>query len=293
MRKQIAGIAIVLVLVILVSFQAPGGQERALAVGENGAVLHLPVVLRDAPPVPTPPPQPVDEPRARVNYFRALAGVPAVSFYGVLDANCFQHARYTAENNHLTHQQDPALPWASAAGQICAEKGNVWLGSASATPWPPARPVDGWMGSVGHRLWLLYPTTPTFGYGFYSAANNRAGAALDVLSTFNSAADAGYPGWPVRYPASGQQDVPASIYPITLNWLYFGPPPTVSSSTLTTAGGVPVPHEVTTALPVGHKGILILPSASLPASTTFVVSVTGSYEGVVFNYSWSFSTGTN
>jgi hypothetical protein len=291
MRKQVVGF-IVLVLVILVSLQGPSGQGRVLAEGENSTLLHLPVVLRDA-PAPTPPSQPVDEPQARVNYFRSQAGVPAVTFDEGLDDNCFQHARYMAENNHLTHQQDPALPWASAAGQICAEKGNVWLGSVSATPWPPARPVDGWMGSVGHRLWLLYPTTPTFGYGFYSAENNRAGAALDVLSTFNPAADAAYPGWPVRYPASGQQDVPPSAYPVTINWRYFGPAPTVTSSNLTTAGGVVVPHEATTALPVGHKGILILPSVALPASTTFVVSVTGMYEGVPFNHSWSFSTAGN
>ncbi len=147
------------------------------------------------------------------------------------------------------------------------------------------------MGSVGHRLWLLYPTTPTFGYGFYSAANNRAGAALDVLSTFNPGGDLSYPGWPVRYPASGQQDVPASAYPITLNWRYFGVAPSVSSSSLTTSGGTPVPHTVTTALPVGHKGIQILPSAPLAANTTFVVLVAGAYDGVAFNYSWSFSTG--
>ena len=43
---------------------------------------------------------------AQVNAYRALAGVPPVSEDTTLDAQCFEHARYMAENNDLTHEQN-------------------------------------------------------------------------------------------------------------------------------------------------------------------------------------------
>ena len=249
--------------------------------------VYLPLVARS----PSLPKDKNDIP-AYVNYFRALAQVPAVTFDAGLDNNCYLHARYMAEENHLTHDERTDSPWYTPEGQICAQKGNAWLGGAFYIPyWQPYRSIESWMGSVGHRLWTLYPTTPVFGYGFYTASNNRAGAALDVLSDFDSSADAGYPGWPVLYPGSGQSGVPAQVYPITINWRYFGPTPTVSSTSLTTSGGAPIAHSVTTELPVGHKGIQITPGAALSARTTFVVSVSGTYDGAPFTHTWSFSTG--
>jgi uncharacterized protein YkwD len=259
----------------------------------DAATVYLPLILGPGTVPPPPIEPPTGDPFAYINYFRGLAGVPVVNYHAILNDNCFQHARYMAENDHLTHVQDPDLPHASDAGQVCAGKGNVWLGGATAAPiWQPYHSIDGWMGSVGHRLWLLYPTTPTFGYGFHMAASNRAGAALDVLSAANFGADTAYPHWPVRYPAPEQQGVPAAIYPITLNWRYFGAAPSVTGSSLLTATGTPIAHTVTTDLPVNHNGIVILPSASLPANTTITVNVTGTYAAEPFAYTWSFHTRT-
>ena len=235
---------------------------------------------------------PTNDPRAYINQYRTIAGVPAVNFGATLDDNCWQHARYMAENNDLTHDQDSNLPYASDAGQICAVNGNVWLGGAFSTPyWQPTDSINGWLSSVGHRLWLLYPTTPTFGYGFYTAETNRVGGALDVLSTFNSSADAGYDGWPVRYPAAQQSGIPATDYAITLQWPYFGPIPIIDSTSLTTLGGDPVAHTATTELPVGHKGIVVRSGAALPNDTVFEVTMTGTYNGEPFSHSWQFGTG--
>lgn len=250
--------------------------------------IYLPLI---ATALPAPPTDKNDVP-AYVNYFRAVAQVPVVTFDTTLDDNCYLHARYMAEENHLTHDERPDSPWYTPQGQVCAQRGNAWLGGASVVPyWQPYHSIKSWMGSTGHRLWLLYPTTPVFGYGFYTASNNRAGAALDVLSYFNPGADISYPDWPIRYPGLGQSDVPARAYPITLNWRYFGPTPTVSAASLTTANGTPIAHTVTTALPVGHKGIQITPEVALPARTTYIVSVTGTYDREPFTYTWSFSTG--
>lgn len=243
-------------------------------------------------PASTPTVTPVVDPQTYVNYYRTLAGVPPVSFDAVLNNNCWEYARYMAENDDLTHDQNSTLPYASAAGQICAQGGNAWMGGSNDTPyWQPLDSIDGWMESVGHRLWLLYPTTPIFGYGFYTAENNSAAAGLDILSRMNSDADLSYANWPVRYPAPNQTNVPAINYDITLNWRYFGSSPTVTATSLKTSTGTALAHTVTTDLPVGHKGIVISPSASLPPNTAITVSVSGNYEGVPFEYVWSFTTG--
>jgi hypothetical protein len=229
-----------------------------------------------------------------VNSYRSLAGVPPVGEDSTLNDNCWQHARYMAENNHLTHNQDSAKPYASPAGQECAGNGNAWLGSTFSSPvWEPADSIDSWMGSIGHRLWLIYPTTSTFGYGFYTAANNRAGAALDVLSEANFSGDPSYAGWPVKYPAPNQVNVPSTRYPITVYWRYFGSQPVLNSTGLSVDGGDPVAHTAgTTSAYANHKGIHLTPTAALPDNTVFVVTVAGAYNGIPFSYTWKFSTGS-
>jgi uncharacterized protein YkwD len=253
-------------------------------------------------PTPSPTPLPQPNPPAggvptdwlgRVNYYRALVGSPPVTEDAVLNSNCREHARYMAENDDLTHEQDPSLPFASLAGQACAENGNAWLGSAFGTPiWAHADAVDGWVGSVGHRLWMLYPTTRSMGFGFFSAANHRAGAGLDVLSRANFAADTSYTGWPVRYPAPSQSSVPAEQLAITLNWRYFGPSPSVTSTSLRTEAGANIAHTATTDLDAGHKGVQLLPNGALPNNTVIVVEIAGNYNGAPFTSTWRFATGS-
>ncbi|MEJ2709887.1 MAG: CAP domain-containing protein [Anaerolineales bacterium] len=227
-----------------------------------------------------------------VNQYRSSAGVPTVTEDLTLSDNCYQHARYMAENNDLTHNQDPSLPYASAAGQICAQHGDAWLGAAYSQPiWTVSDSVNGWMGSVGHRLWLLYPTTPIFGYGFYTADNNRAAAALDVLSRAEFNKDAAYNGWPVRYPAPDETGIPAVKFPITVNWSYIGDTPQLNSASLTAVSGGAVSIHADAALPGNHKGIQILPDDALKPNTRYEVSLNGTYAGQPFSYTWQFTTG--
>lgn len=229
---------------------------------------------------------------SQVNYYRIEAGVAPITVDEGLNDNCFEHARYMAENDHLTHHQDPDLPYASPTGQLCAERGNAWLGGAYAEPyWVPGHSIEGWMESVAHRLWLLYPTTESFGFGFHTSQDNRAGAALDVLSKADFGMDESFTGWPVRYPGEGEPGIPNTKYPITLQWRYFGPEPTLHMTNLTTLDGTPIPHEATVGLPAGHPGIQILPQTELPDDTNFRVTVQGEYEGQPFDLTWTFSTG--
>lgn len=282
------GVGLAIFLLFGQMFLPVGGAQAS----EGGANrVYLPLVQNGTPPKDVPAPQD-NSWLSYANSYRSLAGVPPVTEDRTLDDNCYQHARYMAENNFMTHQQDASKPYASAAGQICAGHGNAWLGSATSIPWTYRAAFDGWMSSVPHRLWLLYPTTPTFGFGFYTASGTQAAAALDVLSKANFNADGAYPGWPIRYPAPGQARIPASAYPITLSWSYFGPTPTLSSFSVISSSGSRVSATANTSLEAGHKGIQILPSQALKANSVYTVSVSGSYNNAPFSYSWKFSTGT-
>lgn len=282
-RRQFRGsILVACIIVVLAASSAPAAGQDV----QGAQTVFLPLITRDFAPAPQLPAD-INDIQAYINYFRAWAGAPPIVLDAILNNNCREHARYMAETGDLTHDRS-----SSAAGLICAQQGNAWLGGGAGAPfWQPHHSVEGWMASVGHRLWLLYPTTPVFGYGFHAspAHGYRAGAALDVLSRFNEGTS--YPGWPVRYPGINQTGMPATRLPITLQWRYFGPAPSVSSTSLTTIGGAAIAHSVTTTLPVGHKGINLLPNNALPANTTFTVSVSGVYSGAPFTYTWSFSTG--
>lgn len=229
-----------------------------------------------------------------INQLRANAGAPAVTYSPILEQNCFEHARYMAENGILTHEQDPRYPYASSSGQTCAQQANVWLATGSpAAGWHADDAVMNWMSSVAHRIWLLYPTTKKFGMGFYTSHDGaHAGAALDVLSRADFSADESYNGWPVRYPGNGEREIPAMRYPITLNWRYFGPEPELSRVQLSTASGTQIPFEATSQMSIGHKGIQIIPDADLPANRKILVAVSGHYDGAPFSFSWHFYTGS-
>ena len=288
--RRISFSSILVILVLLIAIPV---------LGQTTDEIYLPVIIRPAitptptstqAPQPTPIP-PTDDPKAYVNYYRSLAGVPAVTFNGTLDDNCWQHARYMAENEDPTHEQNPALPYASPAGQICAQNGNAWLGWASVSNyWQPRHSIEGWMSSTGHRLWLIYPTTPIFGYGFYTASNNYSGAALDVLSNANFTADPGFGGWPLRYPAPNQTNIPTGDFPITLSWRYFGSVPSITNVSLQTGAGQNVSNTYTTSLAASHKGVEVRATGGLQPGTNYSITIGGTYDGLPFSHSWQFTT---
>ena len=290
-KKSAARTAILAVVILLVLAIFFAGSFNALLAEDNNNSPHVnyfPIVAQP------------DQPDTRskdalflVNQARAQAGVPPVKESNDLNNNCFEHARYMAENNVLAHSQNPNLPYASASGQACAQHGNTWLGSKKADPgWSPYDSVQGWMGSVGHRLWILYPTTKTVGFGFFSTqGENRAGAALDILSFAQFGNDESFNGWPIKYPEGGVV-VPPARYPITLNWRYFGATPELGQTQLQTAAGKKIPHEASTDLPVEHKGIKLLPRKNLPPNSKIIVTINGIYEGQPFSYTWDFHTGS-
>jgi hypothetical protein len=243
---------------------------------------YLPLVVVPAAALPAVPPAslPTDW-LSRVNYYRALAGVPPLSDDPLLSMACREHSHALAAG-----APPPSQPTAPAA-MPCADHGVTW--SDEGIVHTPLTALDAWMRSPEQRQWLLYPTTTAFGFGF-TLGSGQAAAALDARSAANFAADAAFSGWPVRYPGSDQIGVAPDRVPLTLLWRRDGPAPRIDATALRTAPGDLISHEVAL-LPGGHQGVQLVPLADLPERTMVVVEVSGTYQGVPFSERWQFTTG--
>jgi hypothetical protein len=107
----------------------------------------------------------------RVNYFRAMAGLPgAVTLNPEWDAKCQKAALMFVAQGALSHQPPPTWACYTADGADAASKSNNALGS-----YGPAA-IDGFIEDagapnnlVGHRRWILYPPTELMGAGATTA----------------------------------------------------------------------------------------------------------------------------
>ena len=103
----------------------------------------------------------------RVNYFRALSGVPAwVERSAEYGAKAQQAALMMSANGSLSHFPPPTWLHYTAEGAEAAANSNLYLGQHG----PDS--VDGYMldpgpnnALVGHRRWVLYPNTRHMGTG--------------------------------------------------------------------------------------------------------------------------------
>jgi len=136
----------------------------------------------------------------RLNYFRAMAGLPGdLTLDSSLSAKAQQAALMMDASDSLSHAPPTSWPCYSAAGAEAAGKSLLAYSNA------PARNVgllDGYMrdrgannAAVGHRRWILYPRLAKVGTGDVPQAN-----ALWVIGsgTTGSAASASAIAWPPR-----------------------------------------------------------------------------------------------
>jgi len=116
----------------------------------------------------------------RINWFRAMTGVPAgVVFDSLNNAKNQQAALIMSANNALSHF--PPQTWScwTQDGYDAAGKSNIALGNAG----PDAitayiEDFGGNNAAAGHRRWILYPQTQTMGTGDVpdTGANSAANA---------------------------------------------------------------------------------------------------------------------
>ena len=119
----------------------------------------------------------------RINYFRAMAGVPAqVAFSDTYSTEDQQAALMMSVNNQLNHSPPTSWTCYSAAGAEAAGKSNLALGASG---WDAISlylkdPGTG-NGFAGHRRWILYPQTQHMGTGDLPPTGGTAANALWVI----------------------------------------------------------------------------------------------------------------
>jgi uncharacterized protein YkwD len=122
----------------------------------------------------------------RINYFRAMAGLPAtVTLRDDYNAKAQAAALMMSVNNQLSHNPPTTWQCYSDAGHQGASNSNLYLGVYG---W---NAISGYMrdpGSgnyfVGHRRWVLYPQTQEMGTGDIPPAGGHSPA--NALWVFDS-----------------------------------------------------------------------------------------------------------
>jgi hypothetical protein len=123
----------------------------------------------------------------RINYFRAMAGVPGdVVLSSPANELAQAAALMMSANRALSHNPPPDWHCYSPAGAEGAGSANLHLSGAPADPITSyIRDAGAANAALGHRRWLLYPQTQTMGTGDVPPAGGYPGAnALVVFDGF-------------------------------------------------------------------------------------------------------------
>lgn len=152
----------------------------------------------------------------RINWFRAMAGIPAnVTLDATFNQKAQQAALMMSANNSLSHSPPSTWLCYTAAGAEGASKSNLGLGhmGASGVSNGVMRETGSNNAPVGHRRWLLYPQTTRMGVGdvpstgsYYSGTamwvqdGNFGATRPTVRDTFVAWPPKGYVPYTVVYP---------------------------------------------------------------------------------------------
>ena len=221
----------------------------------------------------------------RINYYRAMAGLPSsTTLDATFNGNVQEAALMMSANTNLSHFPPPSWPCFSVIGSNAAANANIAIGSSG----PSA--VDGFMrdqgagnAAVGHRRWLLYPQTQIFGTGDLPAAGRFSSA--NAIWVFDGNYGGARP--PVRdgfvaWPPPGF--VPS---PVTFNrWSFSFPGANFGGTTVTvTSNGVAITAPIETVTPgAGEETIVFRPgSRSGDATTPYPVPTSDTVYQVTLN----------
>ncbi len=176
----------------------------------------------------------------RINFFRAMAGLPSsTSFDAIFNAKSQEAALLMSANNSLSHTPPNTWHCYTANAATAAANANLALGNSG----PVA--IDAYIrdhgtgnAALGHRRWIFYPQTQMFGTGDVAASGTNSSA--NALWVFDS-----HYGGPrpvvrdsfVAWPPPGY--VP---YPVVYNrWSFSQLATDFSGTTVTvTSNGVPI-----------------------------------------------------
>jgi hypothetical protein len=180
----------------------------------------------------------------RLNYFRAMAGVPAgITFSDVYTAKAQEAALMMSANYSLSHSPPATWTCYSAVGAEAAGRSNLCLGAygwSAITAYIEDSGANN--AATGHRRWILYPQTQFMGSGDIPETQYRTANALWVFDSNMSSARPDTRDEFVAWPPSGY--VPYQV--VFPRWSLSYPKAVFTSATITmTSNGnsVPVKRE--------------------------------------------------
>ena len=209
---------------------------------------------------------------SRINYLRAMAGVPGnTTLNAALNGQEQAAALIMAANSTLSHFPPNSLLCWTQAGYDGAGSSNLALGGfTDSIPLYMSDPGGG-NEIAGHRRWILHSRKGSFGIGQASGGTNAN--ALYVFDSSGAASGSSGIPWPPR------GYVPLALFPSSLRWSFGLPGANFASANVTmTVNGTPLAATVISKSDNGYGDNTIV--WSLPAGHTVV-------KGSVYNVSIS------
>jgi len=253
----------------------------------------------------------------RINAYRKLANLPAVTLDPALSRLCQEHADYLLKNFDAAfagqinvHDEDPKLPGYSEAGRKAARASVV---SQSRGAGDPLLGIDVWLASFYHRVPLLDPGLARIGIGFARQADGGCFVVVDTKSGKVRPKD----DWIVSYPVNKQRKVPCVFclgfpelpnplpengeskkagHPITVSFFMDRLALTAVTAVLKDDDGNEIPIWLSTpekpaVKNYGKNTICLIPQAPLQPNTTYRVTVAAQYRSnKQWTDTWTFTT---
>jgi hypothetical protein len=144
---------------------------------------------------------------ARFNGWRAIANLPALTENTSWSQGDYNHSVYMVKDDQVTHYENPAYAYYTAAGNTAAQNSNIEVNST--TSFTDVQAIDFWMAAPFHALGMMDPRLTQTGFGAYREVKSgwQAGFSLDDLRG-NSFTGGTYP---VYFPGNGST-VPLRSY---------------------------------------------------------------------------------
>ncbi len=138
----------------------------------------------------------------RLNWYRAMAGVPAsITFDPALNARAQEAALWMARNEKITHFPAAGTPCYSETAALAAAKSNLAFGTFGIASIQAYMEDSGGSNAVvGHRRWLLYPHTQIMGLGDVEHGRNYNAIWVQDANLWAArpATRDGFVAWPPR-----------------------------------------------------------------------------------------------
>ncbi len=219
---------------------------------------------------------------AYVNYYRALACLPAVTENAAYSDGDRKHAKYMVKEDFIGHTESSISPYYTPEGAAAAAASNVMVTSdVNATD---NYAIDLWMRGPFHAVGIIDPKLQEAGFGSYREADGgwQMAAALNVISGLGSSPPASV-AYPIMWPANGQ----------TLNLRSYtgseSPDPLAGCSGYTAPSGLPIILQLGAGNAIAYGG----PSPVTQYSLTEGVTLRESCEFDENNYQNSDSNSQN